>query len=59
MSAIIQHPLLGEVGGSVEEEVLQFRGIQYATLENRFASPVVREHYNGSIDARSFGLVGK
>ena len=57
MSTTIAHPLLGNVEGVVEGEVLQFRGIQYATLEDRFASPVIRENYDGSIDARSFGLV--
>ena len=57
MSTTIAHPLLGNVEGVVEGEVLQFRGIQYAMLEDRFASPVIRENYGGSIDARSFGLV--
>lgn len=57
MSTNINHPLLGKIEGWVGDGVVQFRGVQYATLEDRFASPIVRENYDGSIDARSFGSV--
>ena len=57
MSAEFQHPELGLINGVLDDGVIQFRGIQYATLDNRFASPRLKEEYNGSIDATNFGYM--
>ncbi|KAH7124573.1 Alpha/Beta hydrolase protein [Dactylonectria macrodidyma] len=38
-TAILRHPVLGEVQGNLDNGVLQFLGIKYASLENRFSEP--------------------
>lgn len=59
MGAMLKHPLLGEVEGirHSSEDVTQYLGVQYATLANRFAAPVVKTVYEGKVEATSFGFV--
>jgi len=57
MEHSIQHPRLGEVRGLLEDGVKQFRGIKFANLKDRFASPEIKEDYGGKIDATRHGFV--
>ncbi|KAL2205521.1 carboxylesterase-like protein, partial [Sarocladium strictum] len=50
----LQHPKLGTVEG-VDGDVVSFCGLQYATLENRLAEPIVKESYSGTVDATKYG----
>jgi hypothetical protein len=50
----LQHPLLGCINGS-DGDVVAFRGIQYATLENRLAQAVIKDTYPREIDATEYG----
>lgn len=58
---MLNHPRLGEVLGAPHEseEVVQYLGIQYATLDHRFASPEVKTGYGGKVDATSWGYVSQ
>lgn len=38
-TTILHHPVLGEVKGNLVNGVVQFLGIKYASLENRFSEP--------------------
>ncbi|CAK7228948.1 hypothetical protein SEUCBS140593_007082 [Sporothrix eucalyptigena] len=55
MSSILQHPSLGTFHGRSEAGVVQFLGIQYATLEDRLAEPQLKTEYGGQIDATKVG----
>lgn len=58
MATTIQHPDLGEVNGQTAEGVVQFLGLQYASLKDRFASPELRTDYTSkTVDATKFGQV--
>lgn len=50
----LQHPLLGCINGT-DGDVVAFRGIQYATLENRLAEAVIKDSYPKTIDATKYG----
>ncbi|KAF5714315.1 esterase lipase [Fusarium mundagurra] len=52
----LQHPLLGCVNGT-DGDVMAFRGIQYATLENRLAQAVMKDTYPKVIDATKYGPI--
>lgn len=51
----LEHPTLGVFNGVQGDGVEQFFGIQYATLKDRFAEPVVRTEYDGEVDATKHG----
>lgn len=55
--ATIQHPLLGRIEGNKKNGLLEFLGIQYATLAHQFAPPVPvdRRVSDELIDATSYG----
>lgn len=53
----IQHPSIGDVVGRDGDGVVQFLGIQYATLRDRFAESQVRSQYHSPVDATSHGWV--
>lgn len=61
MATVLNHPRLGEVLGAPHEseEVVQYLGIQYATLGHRFASAEVKTEYGGKVDATSWGYVSQ
>lgn len=50
------HPSIGKIKGKPREDVTQFLGLQYATLEDRFAQPVLKQ-YDGKarIDGTKIG----
>ncbi|KAK3686804.1 hypothetical protein LTR37_019437 [Vermiconidia calcicola] len=54
----ILHPTVGPINGSTAKEgVVQFLGLQYATLADRFAPPAMREYgeQNETIEATKLG----
>lgn len=51
----LEHPTLGVFNGIKGDGVEQFFGIQYATLKDRLAEPVVRTQYDGEVDATKHG----
>ena len=55
----LHHPLIGEVQGVESESgVVQYRGLQYATLKDRFSTAVLKEYKSGDkIDATKLGQV--
>ncbi|KAJ5809224.1 uncharacterized protein N7503_001442 [Penicillium pulvis] len=55
--ATIQHPLLGHIEGNKKNGLVEFLGIQYATLAHQFAPPVPvdRKDSDESINATSYG----
>jgi carboxylesterase type B len=59
MTHSMHHPLLGDICGTKleNENIVQYLGIQYATLKHRFSEPQVKLQYEGKIDATSFGYV--
>ncbi|KAL5447662.1 hypothetical protein PMIN05_001957 [Paraphaeosphaeria minitans] len=51
-----KHKDLGEIQGNSNNGVVQFLGLKYASLENRFAAPsLVTDYSSGLIDATKFG----
>lgn len=50
------HASIGEIKSKPRETVTQFLGLQYATLEDRFAPPVLKQ-YDGKagIDGTKIG----
>ena len=56
---VLDHPSLGKVTGIQHQDgsVEQYLGIQFATLKDRLAEPVLRTEYAGAIDARRHGYV--
>ncbi|CAI6331486.1 unnamed protein product [Periconia digitata] len=57
MSTTFNHPDLGEVAAKPADGVLQFRGLKYASLQDRFSAPQLQDSYDpaGKLDATSFG----
>ncbi|OBS19979.1 hypothetical protein FPOA_11702 [Fusarium poae] len=55
--ASLNHYLLGHIKGLhlQDQGIVQFLGIQYATLTHRFDVPELRMDYNGTVDATSRG----
>lgn len=51
----LSHPSLGTIIGRDCDGAHQFLGIQYATLEHRFAESQLRTQYTSPVDARSHG----
>jgi hypothetical protein len=52
------HPLLGRITGTLHDGVIRFCGLQYATLGNRFANPIVAVgNPSAALDSRGHGLV--
>lgn len=53
----IQHPRLGRIEGNRNNDLVEFLGIQYATLAHQFAPPVPvdRKDSDEPIDATSYG----
>jgi len=57
MATSFKHADLGELKGIVGGGTAQFLGLQYASLENRFAPPQLKTKYGATIDASKFGQV--
>lgn len=59
MSEQFTHPSIGQIKGRTDGNVIQFHGVPYASLENRFASPVLCDKYNSDsiLDATKVGYV--
>ncbi|KAJ4296317.1 hypothetical protein N0V90_006362 [Kalmusia sp. IMI 367209] len=56
MTTTFKHQDLGDVKGNAKDGVVQFLGLKYASLEDRFASPsLVTEYGSGVIDASKYG----
>lgn len=56
MSATLKHTDLGDIKGNIKDTAIQFQGIKYASLENRFAEPsLVTDYGSGALDATKFG----
>ena len=57
-NATFTHPTIGSLKGNTSKEgVLQFQGLQYATLTDRFAPAKMKEYstQNETIDATKIG----
>lgn len=51
-----KHEELGQFEGATVDGTVQFRGLKYATLENRFAAPqLVTSYGSGPTDATKYG----
>lgn len=60
MSTTLQHPDLGKLKGLTGDGTVQFRGLKYATLEDRFAAPELCTEYDSEpTDATTYGQVSK
>lgn len=44
MKQTFQHPDISPIEGVMSDGVFQFLGLQYATLDDRFAPPVLKEY---------------
>ncbi len=57
MSARLKHQNLGQIQGKQGDGVIQFLGIKYATVKDRFAGSELVEYGNGEsvIDATNLG----
>ncbi|KAF4447943.1 hypothetical protein F53441_8602 [Fusarium austroafricanum] len=57
MAFSLKHFQLGDIKGLRfdDQGVVQYLGIQYATLAHRFATPELRTNYGGTIDATTRG----
>ncbi|KAL5317254.1 hypothetical protein ACEPPN_014349 [Leptodophora sp. 'Broadleaf-Isolate-01'] len=56
MTSEFSHPSLGLIRGKVTEDVVQFLGIKYASIKDRFAASEVFDHRGGNaIDATKPG----
>ncbi|RMZ66831.1 carboxylesterase [Pyrenophora seminiperda CCB06] len=56
MSATLNHSHLGELKGKAVDSAVQFLGLKYASLRDRFAVAELVDSYNsGSTDATKFG----
>ncbi|ORY05692.1 Alpha/Beta hydrolase protein [Clohesyomyces aquaticus] len=55
MCATLQHSRLGQLNGIAVDGTVQFRGLKYASLENRLAPPQLFTSYGKSTDATKFG----
>jgi len=51
-----QHPLLGALHGKAGDGVVQYLGVKYASLKNKFSPPELCGKYEGgAIDATKLG----
>ncbi|KAL3426702.1 carboxylesterase [Phlyctema vagabunda] len=55
MSKALTHPLLGEILPKSGDDVVQFLGLKYASLENAFAESALHVPEPGTIDASKHG----
>ena len=56
MTTTFKHKELGDVKGNNRDSAVEFRGIKYAALGNRFAAPELVTGYGaGTLDATKFG----
>ena len=56
MTTTFAHRELGAVKGNNRHSAVEFLGIKYAALENRFATPELVTSYGaGTLDATEFG----
>ncbi|KAF2874797.1 carboxylesteras-like protein [Massariosphaeria phaeospora] len=56
MTASFDHPELGQLKGNSTGGTVQFLGLKYASLENRFAQPkLVTSYGSGAINASTYG----
>ncbi|CAG9950448.1 unnamed protein product [Clonostachys rosea f. rosea IK726] len=56
MTEEFKHPTIGSIRGLAKDCLLQFLGVKYALLQDRFAEPELVSEYNGStIDATKVG----
>ncbi|RAR15774.1 para-nitrobenzyl esterase [Stemphylium lycopersici] len=56
MSATFKHAALGELEGNKVDGSIQFLGLKYASIKDRFAPPeLVSDYGSGSTDATKFG----
>jgi len=54
-STSIQHPTIGNIAGAQGDGVVQFRGIRYATLQDRFAAAELARYDGSGLDATHLG----
>lgn len=60
MSATFKHAALGELEGNKVDGSIQFLGLKYASIKDRFAPPeLVSDYGSGSTDATKFGFVNR
>lgn len=60
MPASLEHNTLGATLRGLEfGDVWQFRGLQYATISERFAAPGPPTALSGSVDCTSYGYVAQ
>jgi carboxylesterase type B len=57
MSVTFKHAPLGDLKGNSVDGAVQFLGLKYASLKNRFAPAELIESYGGGADATKFGSV--
>jgi carboxylesterase type B len=56
MTEEFKHPTIGSIRGLAKDGLLQFLGVKYALLQDRFAEPELVSEYDGStIDATKVG----
>lgn len=57
MTTILKHENIGEIHGVLGDEVVQFLGVKYATLKDRFAESQLMDYdaANGVVDATRMG----
>lgn len=51
----IEHPSIGSIKGLDGDGVVQFLGVQYATLKDRLAEAQVKTAYESPVDATVHG----
>lgn len=51
----LSHPSLGTLIGRDTDGTYQFLGVQYATLQHRFAESQLKTEYKSPVDARNHG----
>jgi carboxylesterase type B len=57
MSATLNHAHLGELKGNAVDKAVQFLGLKYASLKDRFSAPELVDSYGGGADATRYGSV--
>lgn len=57
MTTILKHENIGEIHGVLGDEVVQFLGVKYATLKDRFAESQLMDYdaENSVVDATRMG----
>jgi hypothetical protein len=43
------HPQLGTFRGLASESTIRLLGVQYAELENKFAKPILKDHFSDDV----------